>query len=323
MSADPIARLLEHGEENGCIHLTQLNEVVQALELDEEQIESLFERIDAAGIELTDDCSRVAVAADRSETTYNIDDLSTSTMDALQLFLNEAGRYPLLTAAEEVELAKAIERGDKRAKDKMINSNLRLVVSIAKKLPGPRALAARPDPGGHHRPDPGGREVRLPQGLQVLDLRHLVDPPGRPARRRQQGAHDPDPGAHRRARAEDRPRRARPDREAGARADGRRGLEAGEAAGQAGARGARRRPRGHEPRPAARRRARRRLLRRPVRLRRGADRGGGPRLARRGDAARRRQGAAGARAADPEAALRPRTATPTRSRSRRSAGSWA
>ena len=58
------------------------------------------------------------------------------TTDSLQLFLNEAGRYPLLTAAEEVELAKLIERGDKRAKDRMINSNLRLVVSIAKKYQG-------------------------------------------------------------------------------------------------------------------------------------------------------------------------------------------
>ena len=58
------------------------------------------------------------------------------TTDSLQLFLNEAGRYPLLTAAEEVELAKAIERGDKRAKDRMVNSNLRLVVSIAKKYQG-------------------------------------------------------------------------------------------------------------------------------------------------------------------------------------------
>ena len=58
------------------------------------------------------------------------------TTDSLQLFLNEAGRYPLLTAAEEVELAKRIERGDRQAKDKMINSNLRLVVSIAKKYQG-------------------------------------------------------------------------------------------------------------------------------------------------------------------------------------------
>jgi len=58
------------------------------------------------------------------------------TTDSLQLFLNEAGRYPLLTAAEEVALAKLIERGDPQAKDRMINSNLRLVVSIAKKYQG-------------------------------------------------------------------------------------------------------------------------------------------------------------------------------------------
>ncbi len=62
--------------------------------------------------------------------------LAEATTDALQLFLNEMGRYKLLTAEEEVELAKRIERGDKEAKDLMINSNLRLVVSIAKRYQG-------------------------------------------------------------------------------------------------------------------------------------------------------------------------------------------
>ena len=57
-------------------------------------------------------------------------------LDSLQQFLNEARRYPLLTAAEEIELAKRNERGDMAAKDRMINSNLRLVVSIAKKYQG-------------------------------------------------------------------------------------------------------------------------------------------------------------------------------------------
>jgi RNA polymerase primary sigma factor len=55
-----------------------------------------------------------------------------TTTDALQLFLREAGRHQLLTAAQEVELAKRIERGDMEAKERMIQSNLRLVVSIAK-----------------------------------------------------------------------------------------------------------------------------------------------------------------------------------------------
>ena len=56
-----------------------------------------------------------------------------NTTDSLQLFFAQAARYPLLTAAEEVELAKRIERGDLAAKERMINSNLRLVVSIARK----------------------------------------------------------------------------------------------------------------------------------------------------------------------------------------------
>ena len=54
-------------------------------------------------------------------------------VDALELFLNEVGRYPLLSADEEIELAKRIERGDRSAKDTMINSNLRLAVSLAKR----------------------------------------------------------------------------------------------------------------------------------------------------------------------------------------------
>ena len=59
-----------------------------------------------------------------------------ATTDSLQLFFNEARRYPLLTAEEEVELAKAIERGDLAAKERMINSNLRLVISVARKYQG-------------------------------------------------------------------------------------------------------------------------------------------------------------------------------------------
>jgi len=58
------------------------------------------------------------------------------TTDSLQLFINQAMRYPLLTAAEEVELAKAIERGDLAAKERLINSNLRLVIKFARRYQG-------------------------------------------------------------------------------------------------------------------------------------------------------------------------------------------
>jgi RNA polymerase primary sigma factor len=62
--------------------------------------------------------------------------MSEPTTDSLQLFFNEARKYPLLTAEEEVELAKRIERGDLAAKERMINSNLRLVISVARKYQG-------------------------------------------------------------------------------------------------------------------------------------------------------------------------------------------
>jgi len=132
MSVDPIAVLLEHGDEHGCVHLTELHDIVQKLEMEEHDIEVLLERLDSHGIELTDDCSR----AIEEDVTYTNVQVASATTDSLQQFLNEAGRYPLLTAAQEVELAKAIERGDQRAKDLLINSNLRLVVSIAKKYQG-------------------------------------------------------------------------------------------------------------------------------------------------------------------------------------------
>jgi RNA polymerase primary sigma factor len=132
MTQDPIAALVDHGEEHGCVHMTELHEIVQKLELEEDDIEALLERLESHGIDVTDDCSR----AIEEEVSYTNTHVASATTDSLQLFLNEAGRFALLTAAQEVELAKAIERGDKRAKDMLVNSNLRLVVSIAKKYQG-------------------------------------------------------------------------------------------------------------------------------------------------------------------------------------------
>jgi RNA polymerase primary sigma factor len=132
MSYDQLRILMEHGEELGCINMSAFTALVQELELDDDELNGLYEQIEERGIELTDDCALPEV----QEPTYVNSEVAAMTTDSLQLFLNEAGRYPLLTASEEVELAKAIEAGDKRAKDRMVNSNLRLVVSIAKKYQG-------------------------------------------------------------------------------------------------------------------------------------------------------------------------------------------
>ena len=126
-----VAALLDRGEETECIELSELNELVDGLGLEDEEVEALHDEIQRRGIEVRDDCG-----GESKDATYVNGDLAGATTDALQLFMNEIGRYPLLTKEEEVELAKRIERGDKEAKDRMVNSNLRLVVSIAKRYQG-------------------------------------------------------------------------------------------------------------------------------------------------------------------------------------------
>ena len=122
--------LIALGEREGTLPLSEVERV--AGDLDAEGRAELFDRLEASGIEIRDDYGR----EERKPVVYENGDLAAATADSLQLFLNEMARYPLLTAKEEVELAKRIERGDRRAKERMINSNLRLVVSIAKRYQG-------------------------------------------------------------------------------------------------------------------------------------------------------------------------------------------
>src|SRR5207237_7270995 len=101
-----------------------LDALVLEQELDDDELTALRAELDARDVEI------VAPAL------LDDDAASIVSADALGLFMNRAGRYQLLTAAEEVALAKRIERGDLAAKERMINSNLRLVVSIAKRYQG-------------------------------------------------------------------------------------------------------------------------------------------------------------------------------------------
>ena len=118
---DDVRGLLESCEQAGTMRSADLAELVEAHELAPLEHEALLRELDKRGIEVVETPSAVPPPAPPETTT-----------DALQLFLREAGRHPLLTAAQEVELAKRIERGDLEAKARMIQSNLRLVVSIAK-----------------------------------------------------------------------------------------------------------------------------------------------------------------------------------------------
>jgi RNA polymerase primary sigma factor len=124
--AEALDALVHLREEHGALTPADVADAVITHDLDEAEAEALALELAAHDIapEPEDDDEP---ALDLSIGT------SLYTTDSFQMFLNEAGRYPLLTAAEEVELAKRIENGDMQAKERMINCNLRLVVSIAKR----------------------------------------------------------------------------------------------------------------------------------------------------------------------------------------------
>jgi RNA polymerase primary sigma factor len=127
-----VVALLARGEERGCVDASELDAIAQRFELTPEELADVEDRVDARGLEVRDDCGRT----DAEPARYTNGELAATTTDALQLFLNEAARYALLRPEEEIELAKRIERGDMEAKERMVNSNLRLVVSIARKYQG-------------------------------------------------------------------------------------------------------------------------------------------------------------------------------------------
>jgi len=129
-----IAALFERGEDQGHLTTADVDGVARGLELSGDQIAELYDRLEERGIEIDreEEAERSAVTPVK----ISYDTLNAQTTDALQMFLNEAGRYRLLTPQEELDLAKRIERGDLAAKERMINANLRLVVSIARKYQG-------------------------------------------------------------------------------------------------------------------------------------------------------------------------------------------
>jgi RNA polymerase primary sigma factor len=135
--ADSLEALVEHLDRQAesrperCVDASELSELIEERELDDDHVEALHDLLRERGVEVRDDCGRPA-----ESTSYVDDDLAAQTTDALALFMREVRRHRLLTREEEVELAKRIEQDDAEAKERMINSNLRLVVSNARKYEG-------------------------------------------------------------------------------------------------------------------------------------------------------------------------------------------
>jgi RNA polymerase primary sigma factor len=146
LESDQIRAIVEGAEERGFIDPALLEAFAVELELNDQEVEELTRELERTGLEIGQPAATAVAAppaeepkAEEKETQEEpAPEPATPTVaisgsaDSLQLFLADVGRHKLLTAAEEVMLAKRIERGDPTAKRHMIESNLRLVVSIAK-----------------------------------------------------------------------------------------------------------------------------------------------------------------------------------------------
>src|SRR5881227_1555056 len=143
---DEVKMLVARGQEAGLLTFGQIATALAEIELEEGDIEEVHLVLERAEIELVEDDHPFAAGAkplapaeqptkssrSRKKASPTLDLRPDMTTDSLQLFLKDIGKVRLLTAQEEVDLAKRIERGDLDAKQKMVESNLRLVVSIAK-----------------------------------------------------------------------------------------------------------------------------------------------------------------------------------------------
>jgi RNA polymerase primary sigma factor len=123
----PIQAVLDEAEERGTIEETDLEALALEHELEDDELAALRAELEEREVEILVPAAPAPTRAEREPEPV------VATTDAMALLMQNVGRYPLLTAAEEVALAKRVERGDREAKERMINCNLRLVISIAKR----------------------------------------------------------------------------------------------------------------------------------------------------------------------------------------------
>ena len=135
--------LINKGKKSGVLTYKEIMDALQEVELTPEQIDDIYEQFSNLGIDIVPDVDDdEPLADDDLDKTGEHDDADWDLLDGVglddpvRMYLKEIGRVPLLTAEEEIELAKRIEQGDEEAKRKLAEANLRLVVSIAKRYVG-------------------------------------------------------------------------------------------------------------------------------------------------------------------------------------------
>src|SRR3954462_8922807 len=133
---EELKALVQEGQEKGYLTFDEVATALEEIELTKEQLEDFYTYLLEHNIELLDAESKQTAQADVAlhvgEKAPELDLTVEPSLDSLRLYLREIGKVSLLTADQEVSLAKRIERGDMLAKQQMTEANLRLVVSIAK-----------------------------------------------------------------------------------------------------------------------------------------------------------------------------------------------
>src|SRR5262245_47110053 len=127
VAREEVRELLAEGRELGAVPMSRIAEVIEAAELSEEQHEGLLQVMADLNIEVLGDGGAPEPRADEVRLDLSVKSASN---DSVRMYLREIGKVPLLTAAEEVSLAKRIERRDMAAKAALTEANLRLVVSV-------------------------------------------------------------------------------------------------------------------------------------------------------------------------------------------------
>ena len=134
-----IKNLVQHGKASGHISTGEILEAMGEMDFDPDQIEKLYDSMESLGVEiiegLDDTDSDSAIHGSGVPSSGAVAEAST-TDDPVKVYLKEIGMVPLLSADEEIELAKRIQNGDEKAKKRLSEANLRLVVSIAKRYLG-------------------------------------------------------------------------------------------------------------------------------------------------------------------------------------------
>ena len=135
-----LAELMELGKKNGRLTSAQIGQFLEAMDFDVEQVDKFYESIEQAGIDIIDDTveeeEEILTESNIEKFEKSLASEGVSIDDPVKVYLKEIGSFPLLSLDEEIELAEKILKGDAKAKKRLAEANLRLVVSIAKRYVG-------------------------------------------------------------------------------------------------------------------------------------------------------------------------------------------